>query len=722
MKKLLILFLSVSLVAKFNVLFAQKSNIVVIDSLPTDLEKGWKWHSGDSETYARPDFDDSQWQAIDPSQAIGQLKQITKAQIGWLRLTVKPDSTLVGKILYFYVMQSGASEIYIDGQLLTKLGVVSKDPLKEQVHSSVLGTPTFFSFKTNRQQVIAVRYSFSKGNTIWPLGLNGNRPAFTVRINKTDGLIDKILDYVSHSTAYNGFLLALFLTMAMLHYILFLYNRNKTINRTFALTLLFAALHFLVGMLGDNTKNMLHTELYRAAYVVSIVIYLNMLVYTVVKYLDQKTTIIYCIFASSLFMAALLSVTFKWPWLGYVYYSMCFLLLGEAVRIGFKAKKIGNKDANVLLVSFGLLIVLFLVRLLLIKNVISSEAIPYLSNYLMASFYICTAATLSILLAKNNAINEIALQKKIVEIEALSTEKQHLLATQNQTLERQVAERTAALNESLSDLKATQAQLIQSEKLASLGELTAGIAHEIQNPLNFVTNFSELSIDLAKELQDELSNKGTESESLVAELITDLIENQEKINFHGKRVSSIVKGMLEHSRNNSGQKEWTDIGQLANEYLRLSYHGLRAKNNDFNADFELILEPNLPKINVVSQDISRVLLNLINNAFQSQALPQPVADGLKHHKVIVEIKTLLSPDLKTNLAILISDNGSGMSAATKAKIFQPFFTTKPTGEGTGLGLSLAYDIITKGHGGTIGCESVEGKGTIFTVTLPTYNP
>ena len=284
-------------------------------------------------------------------------------------------------------------------------------------------------------------------------------------------------------------------------------------------------------------------------------------------------------------------------------------------------------------------------------------------------------------------------------------------------------EQKEEIQSTLSQLKATQAQLIQSEKLASLGELTAGIAHEIQNPLNFVNNFSELSVELINECPQP--PKGANEDWIPQEapfggwgaFFGDLKQNLEKINHHGKRASSIVKGMLEHSRTSSGVKELTDMNKLAEEYLRLSYHGLRAKDKSFNADYELIADPNLPKINVIPQDMGRVLLNLINNAFQSQA-PQPPEGGIK--KVIV--KTFLAPPSGAGGAggwgLSVSDNGAGIPADVLPKIFQPFFTTKPTGQGTGLGLSLAYDIITKGHGGTIEVESIEGKGTTFVVRLP----
>jgi len=274
------------------------------------------------------------------------------------------------------------------------------------------------------------------------------------------------------------------------------------------------------------------------------------------------------------------------------------------------------------------------------------------------------------------------------------------------------------LSETLSSLKSAQAQLIQSEKMASLGELTAGIAHEIQNPLNFVNNFSEVSQELIDEMAEEIA-KGDLKE--VKELSADIKGNLEKITHHGKRADAIVKGMLAHSRSGKGEKAPTDINALAEEYLKLSYHGLRAKDKSFNADFKTDFDPNLPKISVVPQDIGRVLLNLINNAFQAVSA-QALAKADRAYKPTVTVKTQLSTS--DQILVTIEDNGPGIPSDIKDKIFQPFFTTKPTGQGTGLGLSLSYDII-KAHGGEITCKSEEGKGlpadqagTEFIIKLP----
>ncbi len=279
----------------------------------------------------------------------------------------------------------------------------------------------------------------------------------------------------------------------------------------------------------------------------------------------------------------------------------------------------------------------------------------------------------------------------------------------------EIASQRDALDNTLQELKQTQSQLIQSEKMASLGELTAGIAHEIQNPLNFVNNFSEVNTEMLEELKAEsLKPKAERDEQLQIELINDLIENEQKINHHGKRADGIVKGMLEHSRASTGQKEPTDLNKLADEYLRLAYHGLRAKDKNFNAELITHFEENLPKANVVSQDFGRVLLNLFNNAFY--AVKEKAKTAGPDYKPTVQVTTSTPPS--GGWGVSVRDNGSGIPDDIKDKIMQPFFTTKPTGEGTGLGLSLSYDIVVKGHGGTISLNTNEGQGTEFTITIP----
>jgi len=273
----------------------------------------------------------------------------------------------------------------------------------------------------------------------------------------------------------------------------------------------------------------------------------------------------------------------------------------------------------------------------------------------------------------------------------------------------------------LTELKFTQAQLIQSEKMASLGELTAGIAHEIQNPLNFMNNFSEVNRELVDELKEELKTGNTEEAISIAD---DIKENEEKINRHGKRADAIVKGMLQHSRASTGKKEPTDINALADEYLRLSYHGMRAKDKNFNAEIKTDFDNSIGKINVVPQDIGRMLLNLFNNAFYA-VNERSKAEG-ESHKPVVNVSTnrsYPSPSERGTgeVEIRVSDNGTGIPPNIVSKIFQPFFTKKPTGQGTGLGLSMSYDII-KAHGGEIKVESIEKEGSSFIILLPVSTP
>jgi two-component system NtrC family sensor kinase len=314
-------------------------------------------------------------------------------------------------------------------------------------------------------------------------------------------------------------------------------------------------------------------------------------------------------------------------------------------------------------------------------------------------------------------------QKKRLEIDAQrraeEAAEQKRIEAANQELERLVAERTAAisqqtkeLREALSELRLTQAQLIQAEKMASLGELTAGIAHEIQNPLNFVNNFAEVSSELAQELAEERS-RAPRDMALEADLLVDLKQNMQKITQHGQRAASIVRGMLEHSRVNTGERQPTDLNALADEYLRLAYHGLRAKDKSFNATLQTDFAPALPPIDAVSQDIGRVLLNLFTNAFY--AVRQRQLAGEPGYAPTVRVRTEVVGE---RVLVHVGDNGTGIPEAVQQKIFQPFFTTKPSGEGTGLGLSLAHDIITKGHGGMLTVRSQEGQGSDFEIALP----
>jgi signal transduction histidine kinase len=288
-------------------------------------------------------------------------------------------------------------------------------------------------------------------------------------------------------------------------------------------------------------------------------------------------------------------------------------------------------------------------------------------------------------------------------------QKQRTIRTERQKAQVKELAQAKEIEKAYTELKATQAQLIQSEKMASLGELTAGIAHEIQNPLNFVNNFSEVNQEMVDELQTELKSGNVDQAIAIS---NDIKDNSEKINHHGKRADAIVKGMLQHSRANTGKKEPKDINALADEYLRLSYHGMRAKDKNFNADFKTDFDATIGKINVVPQDIGRVLLNLFNNAFY--AISEKAKLSANSYQPTAKVTTRR---LNDKIEIRVEDNGIGIPQKVVDKIFQPFFTTKPTGQGTGLGLSLSYDII-KAHSGDIRVDTKEGEGSEFIIQLP----
>ena len=364
--------------------------------------------------------------------------------------------------------------------------------------------------------------------------------------------------------------------------------------------------------------------------------------------------------------------------------------------------------------------VLPLIIINIIKDLLKIIYLPLyekVDNYLDFAIVFALAWMIAMLIRSNK-------QNKALKKERQKTlaeeERNKFISAQKEKLELIVEERTAEITKqkdelmhAFNELTNTQAQLIQSEKMASLGELTAGIAHEIQNPLNFVNNFSEVNTELIDELSEEV-DKGNLDE--VKTIAKNIKENEQKINHHGKRADAIVKGMLLHSRSSSGVKEPTDINALCDEYLRLAYHGLRAKDKSFNAKFETHFDEGIGKVKIIPQDIGRVILNLITNAFYvvDDKSSSAKASGETKYEPTVSIST---KKVGKKVEIKVLDNGNGIPKKVLEKIFQPFFTTKPTGQGTGLGLSLSYDIV-KAHGGELSVETKEGKETTFTIKLP----
>ncbi|MBB3836505.1 signal transduction histidine kinase [Runella defluvii] len=680
-----------------------------VDSLPATgvrFDKGWSWRSENAK--------DTVWKPIDVSLPFSENPDFASSKVSWLRLTLTIDSSLCQRPLAILTRQAGASEVYLNGKRIRELGKVSEDPTAESTYSTGLGSISYLVFPKAGTYTLTVRHSYtSRPTTFFQTLFPSKKALFECTLIDPTGRFEKAFQSGRYVAWYHWSLAGLFLVMAVLHFILYLYNTTKSYNRTFALCLLFATLHFVTGDVLFGTSHPFTASLLTFGYSLFISLYLLILCYTIISYLQQPISWFFKVLGVVFLSVTSVSILApNAPLTQYIYYGSILGLLIEVVRKVVLARKSNQLDSRSLILSFVLMIVFLSARLLIISGTIQVGSVQNWANFLMIAFYACTPLTLSMLIARGISTTEKELQLKLKELEELSLEKQRILSQQNDVLEKQVAERTSALTQSLKHLKATQQQLIQSEKLASLGELTAGIAHEIQNPLNFVNNFSEVSVELLDELKSERT-KEERDEELENEILDDIFQNLEKINYHGKRASSIVTGMLQHSRASTGKKEPVNLNTLADEYLRLSYHGLRAKDKSFNAKMNTYLDPSLPKVNVIPQDFGRVLLNLINNAFYAVQAKEKL--GIKDYSPTVSVHTQTT---EQGIVVKVEDNGTGIPEELKSKIFQPFFTTKPTGQGTGLGLSLAYDIVTKGHGGTIELDSIEGEGTTFTITLP----
>ena len=678
--------------------FAQKPDIFRIDSIPQKgilLDKGWKWHAGDNPDYAKADFDDSAWESIDPTKDIMSLPQIWKTEVVWFRLRFNADSSLINKSLVMQVNQTGASEIFLNGQLIEKFGKINTKTHQIQAATPINGSFIGLPIRKIGEQVLTVRFAIQKNISFIRPATGQPIAALALQVMETSATSLVIENNIEQ---YFIFLrVGLFLILSILHFALFWFNKSQKANLYFfQYALLFAISTFLAGLIVTQVHFASTKIIFGFTFIilsnVGIIFFLTA-VYSVFN--RQRSFIYWILFVYSLVSFILLFVNSQ---NGYNLGNIAQILIPlESVRVTFIAKREKRRGANIILAGAVSFLVFITLWILLLSGYLPAGPKLIYRHLAYSISALSIPIAISIYLALESAFTSKSLKLKLVEVEALSAEKQQILATQNETLERQVAERTA-------ELQASQNQLIQSEKLASLGELTAGKAHEIQNPLNFVNNFAELSVDLAKELKEEAEKPEIDKE-LILDLATDLSQNQEKIHHHGIRASNIVKGMLEHSRKSAGEKELTDINTLADEYLRLAYHGLRAKDKNFNSDFKTDFDPDLPKIVIIPQDIGRVLLNLINNAFYA-------TKGVKNPVVEIKIERV-----ENGVIVTVKDNGLGMSEEVRAKIFQPFFTTKPTGQGTGLGLSLSYDIV-KVHRGELKVETSEGEGSKFIIQLP----
>ncbi|MDB5131258.1 MAG: hypothetical protein JWR02_1007 [Mucilaginibacter sp.] len=706
MKKLLFAFLLLFFSSAYGQ--SQNNSNFNLNSLPANVTNQWKFHAGDDPNWADTAFNDSGWQHVDLTQEQHFLPQVRNAQISWFRLAINVSPALQNKFVALIVNQYGAAEIYFNGVLVRKVGQVGAENTREQAVRSVR-EPLTLQLTDAPRQYVAIRYSFNRSNMIVGYGNPVIVATFKQVEQAWDSFFDKVDFYTTRSWVSGGFML-----LAILQLAIYFFNRERKVNLYLALYALMQLVTLsdglLIPMLRSTGWATFMTVVFNIAAPLDFIFFMAM-AYAFFGYV--RSVYFNCLSALSFVVIIIQFIgdNAQDEHILAIFAIVCYL---EIIRISVKAMREKKSGAGLFLT--GIMIALLFFISFNIANFTLLQ--PYLLIcFEVALAFLTPAIILSILLAREFAQNLIFLRSKLVEIQTLSArnlqqeiEKQQILSKQNEILEQKVTERTTELNSSLNNLKAAQNQLIQSEKMASLGELTAGIAHEIQNPLNFVNNFSEVNTEMIDELEGELKSGNVDGALAIT---AEIKANEQKITHHGKRADSIVKGMLQHSKANSGTKELTNINALADEYMRLSYHGLRAKDKSFNAELTVHFDKNLPQINIVQQDIGRVLLNLFNNAFYAVHEKQKGTSG--DYKPEVTATTLTE---NGQVIIKVNDNGTGIPDAIKDKIMQPFFTTKPTGEGTGLGLSLSYDIVVKGHGGGIRVDSAEGEGSEFIVSLP----
>ncbi|GAA4399167.1 hypothetical protein GCM10023187_10600 [Nibrella viscosa] len=621
------------------------------------------------------------------------------------------------------INQQGASEIYLNGRLICRFGVVSSqpetvdgyNPSGEPIAASQLAHVVFDNLE---EQVLAVRFAVEPNLPDYPY-LTPLNPVLKIQLNQ-DGRMSRndsvSLGYVD-ITPIDYFKGGLFLILSFLHLVFYFSYRKEKANLYFGFFCLLTAVFYPLNASSfhyiHDLSARVHTQLVLSSLFVA---YNAVLLIAVFKLLRCRRGLLYWVLmvvGVGLTVTPLLGDLIKTQASLGIIYSL--LTNMESTRISLLSAMRGSRSSWTVAWG-GVAYVVFVTGYVLNTALNTDPWQRVILEYLFSNLGVLSLPlSITLYLARDFARTSHSLEAKLLEVEQLSAktvaqeqEKQLMLTQQNETLEQKVTERTAQLQHSLDTLKTTQAQLIQKEKMASLGELTAGIAHEIQNPLNFVNNFAEVSVEMADELQESLQQGDVTN---VADLSTELRENMGYIVENGKRAASIVRSMLEHSRSSTGERRPTNLNELADEYLKLAYHGMRAQDPDFQVQLCTQFDGELKPVTIAPQDMGRVLLNLYNNAFY--AVRQKQGQQMDYQPQVM----VCTQQVNGHVELRVKDNGVGIPDSICDKVFQPFFTTKPTGQGTGLGLSLSYDIVTKGHNGEMTMESQEGQGTTVVVTI-----
>ena len=706
----------------------------------------WYYRAGDDPSWASPEVSVQDWQPVNIRFQESQTPEDWEG-IGWFRTTFRVDSNLFGKEMAIGGRIRGAMELYLNGNLVGQAGVVGNNSAAEI--STGFFEPISFHLAEQHEQILVIRYSNHNYQLAWVRAISG----LEVHLGYPENVNQVYNEYVDERIADTNiyYLLIGFLgALSLLHLILFGFYPSKRANLTYGMMLVAmvgACYAYAVLPIETSPEQFISYVFIEGLFVVLFSVLNLIFIYQIIN--RNFDWIPYAFLFAGILITTFLyinPVVYRFLWILLFFLSL-FAVISLFIYERLKGR---NKELDIILTAYLFSLLLGLPRMLTVAFDI--QLLWWESILMLQLSILLIPFGYSVYLAKNVASTNRKLKNKLAENERLTAEKltieqekKELVERQKQKLEKEVAERTAELRKSLEDLKAAQTQLVQQEKLASLGQLTAGIAHEIKNPLNFVNNFSEVSLELVEEVREEVrqltEDRSSESEkspfeggkndevvqgdeaepgyasnpALILEILDDIEANLHKIHEHGSRADGIVKSMLMHSRGGDGKMEPTPLNPLVKEYVNLAFHGMRAGKEPINVDIDLQLDENVGEVPLIAEDFSRVILNLCNNAFD--AMREKQGSGCKGQGS-GEYEPKLTVRTKSDngkVTIEIEDNGPGIPEEMRDKILQPFFTTKKGTQGTGLGLSITNDII-KAHGGEFDIHSKE-EGTIMAVTL-----
>ena len=680
---------------------------------------GWLFKQGNDTTWAKMDIDLTGWKKMMPTELSENLADKKGKVEGWFRIKIKLDSAFGETPFGFRISSWAASDLYINGNWIASFGNTGLNGapyLENRFVSNLLPVPV--NIKPGNEYTLAL-HVVDHLSPFPPYHLKAKESGLSGLIRVTGPKYYKsVVEYFNSRVYLQIIFFIISSVLSLLFWLLFFQNRSEKNLLLFAVTSTFLTISLIGSALSYNRG----TSFGGISYVW---LWVNQQISTIFLFLFFMA--LPFVFAS-IFKRRVSRI------LKTIFILVLILWVVSTIQIYDFGEKVG---AAVLLILFSSIVIASIYYVASSWKTLKGAQWAIVAGLMLMLSIVLSVSIFELIFPRGTIQNEelfvsvmilsfpmslivyVAMRfKEIIkevrenakQVVQMAEEKREQALNHQKYLQEEVNRQTAEIRTTLDNLKATQHQLIQSEKMASLGELTAGIAHEIQNPLNFVNNFSDVNAELIDEARQEM-DKGNVSEA--KKILNDIKENEQKINHHGNRADAIVKGMLQHSRNSSGVKEPTDINALADEYLRLAYHGLRAKNNSFNAITKTDYDNSISKINIIPQDIGRVILNLINNAFY--AVDEKKKQNQNGYEPIVSVNTKKN---NGKVEISVKDNGNGIPQKVLDKIFQPFFTTKPTGQGTGLGLSLSYDIV-KAHGGELKVETKEGEGSVFVITLPT---